>query len=145
MSEIAQIQGDNGQIGFEILGYENNQAQTTEDANWLRAVLHIKAGPFSGSVKMALTTSELVVLYSKLVKSVISLRDVVEFSTMEGNLSLRIEFGAEGRVSIRGVITPDESEENAVHYGFHTDPITLERSTQEFARLVSRFPVKTLV
>jgi hypothetical protein len=59
MFNIAHIQGDKGQITVEVLGYENPTATDPDDANWLEAILKLKAGPFSGSLKLAMTTIEL--------------------------------------------------------------------------------------
>jgi hypothetical protein len=142
VSNVAVLSGDKGQIRLEIIDYENRQAKTIEDANWLRASLHIDAGPFSGSITLGLTTIELEHLHQALAKSVVSLREAFDFVTIEGNLSLKVEFDRTGQVLVRGVVTPDESEENALRYGFHTDPITLERTAQALGRLTNQFPVK---
>ena len=145
MGNTALLQGDKGQIKLEVIDYENRQPKTIEDANWLRAILHIEAGPFSGSVNLALTTGELELLHEKIAASGVSLKDVVDFTSMEGNLQLKVEFDRTGVASVTGIVTPDQAGENAIQYGFHTDPITLERAAHEFGRLTNQFPVKRLI
>ena len=61
---------------------------------------------------------------------------------MEGNFSLQIEFATTGTAVLQGRITPDESDGNALHYKFYSDPVTLETAVRELRKVVERFPAK---
>jgi hypothetical protein len=142
MANIVLIRGDKGQVKLEILGYENTQASTIDDSNWLRARIDVVAGPFSGSIVAGLTTVELDSLYQQLAVAVRSLTGNIDFSAMEGNLQIIVKFARTGEVLLQGFVTPDGAERNVLYYEFHTDPITLEVAVQELRRLVTQFPIQ---
>ena len=142
MNNTALIRGDEGQLRLEILDYENTQAQTIHDANWLRVAVDVKAGPFSGSIGLALSAVELKTLYLELSRATETLTGSIDFTSMEGNLCLKVDFGRTGVVLMRGVVTPNEPEGNELHFQFHTDPAALEGAVQEFKRLAVQFPAK---
>lgn len=142
MTHSATIRGDEGHLKLEILGYENPHSMDVDDANWLNARLESQAGPFNGSFKLALTAFELDFLYQQLAKAAKSLSQGFDFTSMEGNFSLRLEFSKTGTATLQGVVTPRENEGNALHFRFNSDPITLEATLRELGRLVEHFPAK---
>ena len=59
MKDAASIKGDDGAVALQILGYENAQAQSVDDSNWLGARLEVQGGPFVGVIMFAITAPEL--------------------------------------------------------------------------------------
>jgi hypothetical protein len=145
MSNTMIIQGDKGRVRLEVIKYENMLAKSIDDANWLQAKLDVMAGPFSGSITLALTSNELELLHRKLSNAIKLLTGNIEFATMEGNLRLQMTFERTGEVLVQGSVTQDEAEENVLQYYFLTDPITLEAVVRDLERLVRQFPVKHFV
>lgn len=142
MDNSMVFHGDKGELRLQVLDYENTRAKIADDANWLRAKLDVKAGPFSGTISCGLTAIELNRLYQEISAATEALKDVVNFQSMEGNLSIQLEFQRTGTATLRGVITPYPAEANALHYEFHTDPISLEAAVQGLKRLVDHFPIR---
>lgn len=143
MGNTAVIRGDKGQIELEILDYENAQVTDIFDSNWLRARIDVVAGPFSGAIMAGLTTVELDSLYQQLAGAVESVAGGVKFETLEGELSIGIEFGQTGVARVQAdVVAYDGEKKNALHCEFATDPITLEATVQGLQRLVTQFPIQ---
>ena len=142
MSNSVAIPGDNGHLKLEIVGYENPHSKDFDDANWLEARLEVKAEPFRGAIKLALTTDELESLHQQFAKAKRSLSDRADFMSMEDTFSLNVEFSRTGVATLCGVVTPEGGQGNSLHYRFCSDPVTLEAAVNEFARLIERFPAK---
>jgi hypothetical protein len=83
MPESVIIVGDRVKLELEIFGRENPRSQNADDYNWLRASLHIRAEPFSGSITLGVTVPELTELYSQLAENVRTLSGEIHFVTME--------------------------------------------------------------
>jgi hypothetical protein len=142
MDNVVILKGDKGQLDIEILKYENPNARTIDDANWLLGRLSISAGPFSGSIGVSMTTNELENLHRQLGMVTNNLRGQIDFASLEGNLRIRIHFGSTGTAVVTGIVTPDEADETALHFGFNADPINLEACVLSFGHLLQQFPVK---
>jgi hypothetical protein len=142
MDNVVIMKGDKGQLDIEILKYENPNARTIDDANWLLGRLSINAGPFSGSIALSMTTNELESLDKQLGMATKSLTGQIDFASLEGNLRIRVQFGSTGTAVVSGIVTPDEAHETALHFGFNADPTNLEACVQSIGRLLQQFPVK---
>lgn len=145
MSNLAIIRGDEGQIALEILGYENAQAQSVDDANWLRAKLQIRGGPFSGAITFAMTAHELLLLYREVESATKTLTGSVGFQNMEGNWAMNLNFERGGGGIISGSVTSDPGQKNVLHYELHSDGISLEGFVQALGRLAAQYPVRDAV
>jgi hypothetical protein len=145
MNNLAIIRGDEGQIALEILGYENSQAQSVEDSNWLRAKLEVRGGPFSGAITFAMTAPELVLLYQRVGSATKTLTGSVHFQTTEGNWVLNLVFERGGGAIISGEVTSDPGQKNVLHYEFRSDGISLETLVQALGKLVAQYPVRHAV
>jgi hypothetical protein len=137
------LKGDKGEVALEILNYENPGALSLEDSNWLRAVLHVHAGPFSGAIEFGMTADELSLLYDQLAASTSTLSGRIRFATTEGNWELNVDFERSGTAIMSGVVTPRQAGGNALHYEFLSDPINLEAAVRDLQRMTKEYPVKT--
>jgi hypothetical protein len=145
MSTLAIIRGDEGQIALEILGYENVQAQSVDDSNWLRAKLEVRGGPFSGAITFAMTAPELLLLHQQVESATKTLTGSVHFQTMEGNWALNLNFERSGGTIISGTVTSDPGQKNVLHYEFRSDGISLESLVQALGKLVAQYPARDVV
>ena len=142
MCAQAKLRGSGGEIVLSILGYENISAGSVDDANWLRAQLDVRSGPFYGSVECAITTYELLLLQSQLVVALKTLTTAVHFGTMEDNWQADFTFERSGTATVVGTIIPTHSRRAALQYEIETDPISLETWVRELAELQREYPVK---
>lgn len=145
MGNLAIIRGDEGQIALEILGYENVQAQSVDDSNWLGAKLEVRGGVFSGAITFAMTAPELALLYQRVGSATKTLAERVHFQTTEGNWVLNLNFERSGGAVISGTVTPDPVQKNVLHYEFRSDGISLESLVQALGKLVAQYPVRHAV
>ncbi len=132
------LKGDKGEVALEILNYENPGASSVEDSNWLRAVLHVHAGPFSGAIEFGMTTEELSLLYDQLSASTSTLSGKIRYATTEGNWELNVEFERSGSAIVSGVVTPRQAAGNALHYELLSDPISLEAAVKDLQLIVKK-------
>ncbi|MES2222942.1 MAG: hypothetical protein V4587_18475 [Acidobacteriota bacterium] len=143
MTNTVLIRGDTGRISLEILGYENPMAKDISDLNWLRVKLDVVAGPFQGSVRVAVTTYELADFQQRLTGAVESVAGGVKFETLEGDLRVNIEFARTGVAGVQAdVFAYDGGTRSSIHCEFETDPITLEATVQDLRRLAEQFPIQ---
>ena len=90
MSEAALLKGDNGKIKVEIFGYEYPTATDVDDSNWLQSRLETTGGPFSGSIAISLTTSELMQLHQQFAEVTKHLNGNIRFENLESNWILNL-------------------------------------------------------
>jgi len=130
-------------ITVELLAYENRVPENENDANWLDSVVKIRAGPFSGAFKAALTTYDLASLHQQLQKALASLSGTVNFKSTEEGLSLTVQFDRAGRASVVGVAQPRRSQA-ALHFRLDTDQSALTRTLCEVEAVLRGFPVRAV-
>jgi len=135
--------GESGcRISIEVTGYEREDTDNKDDANWLNATIAIEAGSFSGTFGVALTTHELIVLHDRLRAVLQSLSGNVVFRTTEEDLSLDFQFSRRGSVSISGVAQPHRSAAGSLHFRFESDQSCIGIAVRELAAVLRRFPVR---
>jgi len=125
-----------------MLGRENPHANDPDDLDWLRASLSINAGPFSGTIALDITISELVVLCDQLEATLLSLAGHLHFATIEGNWSLDIAFETAGAAIITGSVTANPAIGNTLNYEFRSDPYSLEAAAKEIRRTSEAYTTK---
>jgi predicted dehydrogenase len=145
MNNVVIIRGDGGEISLTILGYENAQAQSVDDSNWLRARLEVRGGPFSGGITFAMTTHELALLHRLIGDATKTLTGSVHFQTTEDNWGVNLDFQRNGSAIISGTATPDPGQKNVLHYEFCTDGASLEALVLALGKLVAQYPTKDAV
>jgi len=143
MNSRMVLKGDIGEIALEVLRYENGQALNIEDKNWLRAILYVQAGPLFGKAEFGMTTYELSVLCRELSAGAKTLMGGIRHATTEGNWQLNIDFERTGTAQISGVLIPSMASNNALHYAFESDPISLESAVNQLRHLMQDYPIKT--
>ena len=102
MSEAALLKGDNGKIKVEIFGYEYPTATDVDDSNWLQSRLETTGGPFSGSIAISLTTSELMQLHQQFAEVTKHLNGNIRFENLESNWILNLDFERTGAAVVSG-------------------------------------------
>jgi hypothetical protein len=142
MSHSVSFAGEGAKITLEVFDYENPRAQNPDDANWLKAELTCRIGPFSGAWKTAFTTYDLTALHDRIEPVLKALSGRASFQNTEGDLTLNVEFSKSGKVQIEGVAEPPATVKSALDFGFASDPSAVAKTVRELKDVIEQFPVK---
>jgi hypothetical protein len=130
-------------IEIDVRDFERAPAGDCFDDNWLRVDIHVQAGGFHGSAPAAFTTSALAKFLSELHPLFETLNGSAEFSTMEGQLSLRLVGDGKGHIKLLGVVEDRPGDGNRLHFALQFDQSQLGMSIGELKKVISTFPVRT--
>lgn len=142
MDTQIKIAGEQGSLTIEVHGYERPSAKDPDDANWLRCDLTIKAGPFTGAFKCALTTYDLFAFAERLKSSLAVLSGTASFQNTEQDIAFEIDFDRRGTARIQGTAQPHRSLEGSLGFRFDTDQTYLAQSLRQLEAVLRSFPVK---
>jgi hypothetical protein len=136
--------GENGKLVIEVSGYERSSADNEDDANWLTSSLTVKAGPFSGTMRVAFTTHDLTLLHDRLKQALVSLSGTVPFENTDGELSLTVDFNKRGGASIKGIAQTRGPLGAALHFQLETDQSALTQTLHQLDDVLRAFPVRSM-
>ncbi|MFL5893881.1 MAG: hypothetical protein ACJ76Z_02055 [Thermoleophilaceae bacterium] len=143
MADEATIKGEGCEITLRVLGFEFPEETTGWDANWLNAVIEIRAGSqgdFRAAIKVSLRTVELASFRDQLCVLDEQLNGQAKFSHLEDQLSITITM-VSGKAQLawwlREHIGARLSGED-----FETDQSSLRRTLGELDEIVEMFPVR---
>ena len=125
---------------IDVSGFERPSADNEADANWLASFLTVKAGPFSGTMRVAFTTHDLTVLHDRLKQALASQSGTVHFENTDGELSLAVDFKKRGGASIKGVAQTSGPLGAALHIQLETDQSTLTQTLHQLGGCSASFP-----
>jgi hypothetical protein len=134
--------GENQKVLIEVSGFERPSADNEADANWLASFLTVKAGPFSGTMRLAFMTHDLTVLRDRLKQALASQSGAVAFENTDGELSLAVDFNERGGASIKGVARTHGPLGAALHFQFETDQSALTQTLYQLEDALRAFPVR---
>ena len=129
-------------IAVDVLRYERQPIGEYYDDNWLTAQVQVCAGRFRGAIQCALITDELVAFLTQLRPLYHSLSGKAEFTTIEGQLHLRLSGDARGHIELVGELADQPGIGNRLHFTLHFDQSQLAASIHELEKVTSEFPVR---
>ena len=135
-------QSQHERIEVEVLGYERQPAGEYHDDNWLTVQVRVCVGGFRGTVDGALITGEFVAFLAQLRSLHQSLSGTAEFTTLEGQLHLRLTGDGKGHIELVGEVSDQPGIGNRLHFTLHFDQSQLGSSIHELERVTSEFPVR---
>jgi hypothetical protein len=142
MSSTFQFSGENGHIAITALGYEREDVDNEDDANWLAAVVSVDVPPFAGEFKAALQTDELALLRDMLQAPLQSLSGRVDFENTEEDLRIELTFASRGSVLITGTAKPHRHPGTQLHFRIQSDQSAINLASQDLSSLLRLFPAR---
>ena len=130
-------------IEVDVHGYEGAPVGEYWDDNWLTVEIRVRAGGFRGKAAATIITSELTKFLAELRPLLETLGGSAEFTTMEGQLRLRLIGDSKGHVELRGEAADQAGVGNRLHFTLQFDQSQLGASIRELERVISEFPVRT--
>jgi hypothetical protein len=137
-------QSEHERIEIDVLRYERAPVGEYYDDNWLTSQIRIRAGGFSGQVDAAILTPELSAFLTALRPLYKTLSGMAEFSTMEGQLQLRLVGDGKGHIALTGEVADQPGIGNRLHFSLQLDQSQLRASIDELAKVTAEFPVRAV-
>jgi hypothetical protein len=137
------IRGGGSEVKISVLGYERESAVENSDANWLKARIAIRVGPFYADYEAALTTHDFAEFTEHLARIVADLEGQASFRTDEEWLSLEVELNKRGAATVQGIARVHGSPSASLSIRFNTDQSYLSQALAECRQIVRNFPVRT--
>lgn len=131
-------QSEKERIEVDVVGYERTPVGEYFDDNWLTIEIRVQAGDFSGKVKAAILTGELVKFSSELRVLFGTLKGAAEFTTLEEQLGLRLTGDGKGHIELCGELEAG----HRLIFTLHFDQSQLGLSIRELEEVLSQFPVR---
>jgi len=129
-------------VEVDVLRYERAPIGEYYDDNWLTARIRVSAGGFQGKVDAAIVAAELATFLAQLRPLYESLRGSAEFSTLEGQLHLKLNGDGKGHVELVGEVLDQPGIGNRLSFTLHFDQSQLGASIRELEAVTSTFPVR---
>jgi hypothetical protein len=133
---------ENERIEIDVHGYERAPVGEYWDDNWLVVEIRVRAGGFRGEAQASIITSELTRFASELRPLFETLAGTAEFTTIEGQLRLRLVGDGKGHIELRGEVSDEPGVGNRLHFALQFDQSQLGKSISELERVASQFPVR---
>jgi hypothetical protein len=137
-------QSERERIEVDVLRYERQPVGEYHDDNWLTVQVRVCVGGFRGTVDGAFITEEFVAFLTQLRPLHQSLSGTAQFTTMEGQLHLRLTGDGKGHIELVGEIADQPGIGNRLHFTLHFDQSQLGASIHELERVTSEFPVRVV-
>jgi hypothetical protein len=135
-------QSEHERIEIDVLRYERQPVGEYYDDNWLTVQVRVCIGGFRGTVDGAFLTEEFVAFLTQLRPLHQGLSGMAEFTTLEGQLHLRLIGDGKGHVELLGEVADQAAIGNRLHFTLHFDQSQLGASIRELESVTSRFPVR---
>jgi hypothetical protein len=135
-------QSEHERVEVDVLGYERAPVGEYYDDNWLTAQIRVAVGGFRGVVDAAILSSEVATFLTQLRPLHERLRGAAEFTTLEGQLHLRLTGDGKGHIELVGCVGDEPGVGNQLHFTLNFDQSQLGASIRELERVVSEFPVR---
>jgi hypothetical protein len=129
-------------IEVDVHGYDRLTHGANWYDNWLTVQIRVQAGGFHGEVAAEIVAGELVTFASQLRPLYETLNGSAEFSTMEGQLSLRLVGDGAGHIELRGEVSDQAGVGNCLHFTLRFDQTQLGASIRELEKITSHFPAR---
>jgi hypothetical protein len=135
-------QSEHERLAVDVISYERPVTGEHYDDNWLVVTISISAGGFSGRARATILTDELVSFAEQLHPLCESLKGTAEFTTLEGQLLLKLAGDGRGHIHLSGVVTDRPGLGNTLSFTFEFDQTLLQRSINELDSVIRAFPVR---
>ncbi len=127
-------------IEVEVQGYERKPVGEYYDDNWLNVEIRVRVGGFRGNASATILTRELTNFLAQLRPLHATLLGTAEFTTMEGQLGLRLAGNGKGHIDLSGEVADQSGIGNRLHFALKFDQTLLGSSICELERVTKEYP-----
>jgi hypothetical protein len=114
----------------------------SEGFDWVRARVRVEVGGLSGDVEIYMCLSDMVRFKEQLEPVYRNLRGAAEFTTIEGQLFIRVEVNHLGHARATGHLIDDVTTSNRLSFDIEFDQTMLGRTISEIDRALAELSPK---
>lgn len=133
MSTVLELSFDHGYLKLTVLGFEVENAQNHDDANWLKASIELKASGLFAGFKAALTTYDLIELQRVMTECINQVGMSFDFYAEEDSLHIQLIRTITGAVVVNIECRDFGPPKLGVQVKSETDTASLERAREDLA------------
>ena len=140
--QFAFGQSEQERVTVDVVSYERPICGDYWDDNWLAVDISVAAGGFRGHTSASLMTAELVSFSEQLHVLYERLTGTAEFTTLEGQLSLRLTGDGRGHIQLAGLVLDRAGIGNRLSFTLDFDQTFLPLSIRDLDAILRAFPVR---
>ena len=141
--QFAFGQSEQERITVDVLSYERPVCGEYWDDNWLVVDISVTAGGFHGRASVSIITAELVSFSEQLHVLYERLTGTAEFTTLEGQLSLKLVGDGRGHIRLAGLVLDQAGVGNRLSFTLDFDQTFLPPSISDLNAVLRAFPVRS--
>ena len=129
-------------ITIDVRSYERPASGEYWDDNWLVTNISVVVGGFCGRVGANIMTAELVRFSEELYVLYERLTGTAEFTTLEGQLLLKLTGDGRGHIQLEGQVLDQAGIGNRLSFALDFDQTFLPQSMRDLDSILHAFPVR---
>ncbi len=140
--KIVVGEDDRERIVISILGYTRDECIDKWDSNWVTANIVAKIGRFDGAIDCCLRTEEFPGFAEELRRVYASLQGSAEFTTMEGQLRLRLVGDGLGHYDVAGALRDAPGSGNRLEWQLVIDQTQVREMVRQVEAILDEYPIR---
>lgn len=131
---------EHNKVTVEVINYERAASSDYHDDNWVNVGIYVAVGAFSGRFAASFLTEEFVAFRAQLRKLYETLNGEATFTTLEGQLTLKLVGDGRGGVALKGEAS--DQAENCLTFQMALDQTDLPSALDGLDQIIAAFPVR---
>lgn len=138
-----RIEGHSGRkVVVAVHGYERDDADNPDDANWVRSSVTAEMGSFGGAVEAAFCTHDFARFLAALKEVVAGTGPMASFRTHEEALEVDVQVERTGQATVTGTLRQTDQGTTSLAFSFSSDVTYLTHTVRDLQQVVESFPVR---
>lgn len=127
-------------IRIELIGLNHPNAELDWDKNWIRGIVNVKAGAFSGEFKADFMTVDFVSFKNELAKLYEKLNGIATFYTLEEQVMVKVVGDRIGHLKADCVVMDNAGIGNRLEFEIDFDQTHIPKILNQLERITVKFP-----
>jgi hypothetical protein len=127
-------------IRIDLIGFNHPNAELDWDKNWLKGLVKVKAGGFSGEFKADFMTVDFLSFKNELKKLYDKLNGVATFYTLESQVEIKIVGDGIGHLNAECEVMDNAGTGNKLEFEINFDQTHIPKIITQLEKITNRFP-----
>jgi hypothetical protein len=127
-------------IRIDLIGYNHPNAELDWDKNWVRGIVKVKAGGFSGEFKADFITVDFASFKNDLAKLYDKLNGTATFHTLESQVEIKITGDGIGHLKAECEVMDYAGTGNKLEFEINFDQTHIPKILNQLEKITNRFP-----
>lgn len=127
-------------IRIDLIGLNYPNAELDWDRNWIRGIVKVKAGAFSGEFKADFMTVDFMSFKNELAKLYDKLNGIATFHTLESQVEIKIVGDGIGHLNAECVVMDNAGNGNKLEFEVSFDQTHIPKILNQLEKIVTKFP-----